>query len=84
MTGTELTALDEMRQLARKPAALARAAESLLDDVVPVDDASRARLEDLAHLVGATAEAANATVDAGVKLDMDARALHRQGVLWRA
>lgn len=79
MTSTELNAVDEMRQLARKTAAFARAAESLLDEVVPVDDGSRARLEDLAHLVGATAEAADATVNAGVKLEMDARALHPGG-----
>src|SRR5437763_1457436 len=58
MTSTELNAVDEMRQLARKTAALARAAESLLDDVVSVDDDSRVRLEDLAHLIDATAEAA--------------------------
>lgn len=79
MTSTELNAIDEMRQLARKTAALARAAESLIDDVVPVDDDSRVRLEDLAHLIGATAEAADATFHAGVQLEVDARALHPGG-----
>jgi hypothetical protein len=42
---------------ARKTAALARAAEHLLDDVILVDDESRTKLDDLCHLVGATAEA---------------------------
>jgi len=79
MTGTELNAVDEIRQLARKTAALARAAESLLDDVVPVDDDSRVRLEDLAHLIGATTEAADATFHAGAQLEVDARALHPGG-----
>ena len=76
MTSTELNAVDELGQLARKTAALARAAASMLDDVVPVDDDSRKRLEDLAHLLGATAEAADATFKAGVRLEMDARAIH--------
>ena len=71
MTSTEMNALDEMRQLARKTAALSRAAESILDSVIQVnDDESRARLEDLAHLVGATREAADATVDAGTQLEL--------------
>jgi hypothetical protein len=72
MTSTEMNALDEIRQLARKTAALARAAENLLDGVIHVDDESRAKLEDLCHLVGATAEAADATYEAGVELEMDA------------
>jgi hypothetical protein len=73
MTSPEMNALDEMRQLARKTAALARAAESLLDDVILVDDESRTKLEDLCQLVGATAEAADATCEAGVALEIDAR-----------
>ena len=73
MTSTEMDALDEMRQLARKTAALARAAEKLLDDVILVDDDSRSKFDDLCHLVGATAEAADATYEAGVELEMDAR-----------
>jgi hypothetical protein len=68
-----MNALDEMRQLARKTAALARAAENLLDDVILVDDDSRTKLDDLCHLIGATAEAADATYEAGVELEMDAR-----------
>jgi hypothetical protein len=64
-----MDAFDEMRLLARKTAALTRAAENLLDGVIDVgDDDSRKRLEDLSHLVGAAAEAADATVDAGVQL----------------
>ena len=73
MTGIEMNAFDEMCQLARKTAALARAAANALDTVVEVDDIeSRARLEDLAHLLGAASEAADATVDAGVKLAFEA------------
>jgi hypothetical protein len=69
MTSMEMDALDEMRLLARKTAALARAAESLLDDVIPVADEGRAKLEDLAHLLGATAEAAEATARYGLALE---------------
>jgi hypothetical protein len=65
-----MNAFDEMRQLARKTAALSRAAETILDTVIQVnDDESRARLEDLAHLVGATREAADATVEAGAQVE---------------
>jgi D-serine deaminase-like pyridoxal phosphate-dependent protein len=71
MTSTEMNALDEMRQLARRTAALTRAAENVLDTVIEVDDdESRKRLEDLAHLIGAAAEAADATVEAGIELDL--------------
>ena len=79
MTSTELNAVDEIRQPARKTAASGRAAESMLDDIVPVDDTSQVRLEGLAFLIGATTEAANATFRAGVKLEMDARAIHLGG-----
>lgn len=73
MTSTEMEAFDELRQLARKTAALTRAAESVLEDVIEVnDDESRARLEDLAHLLGAAQEAANAAVEAGVQLAIEA------------
>lgn len=73
MTSAEIEAFDEMCQLARKTAALSRAAENVLDNVIEIDDdESRARLEDLAHLLGATAEAANATVEAGVQLGLEA------------
>jgi len=73
MTSTEMNAFDELRQLARKTAALARAAENVLDQTIVVDnDESRARLEDLAHLLGAATDAADATVEAGVQLVLDA------------
>ena len=72
MTSTEMNAFDDLRQLARKTAALTRAAEHVLDNVIQVDDEeSRARLEDLAHLLGAASEAADATVEAGVQLALD-------------
>lgn len=70
MTSTEMNVFDEVRQLARKTAALTRAAENVLDNVIPVnDDEGRARLEDLAHLLGAASEAADATVRAAIQLD---------------
>ena len=73
MTSTEMNAFDELRQLARKTAALARAAENVLDQTIVVDnDESRARLEDLAHLLGAATDAADATVEAGAQLVLDA------------
>jgi len=80
MTSMEMNAVDEMRQLARKTVALARAAANVLDDVIQVDDdESRARLEDLAHLLGAAEDAAQATVEAGVQLAVDAcNNCHRQ------
>ena len=72
MTSTEMNAFDEVRQLARKTAALTRAAENILDEFVQVDDdEGRARLEDLAHLLGAAREAADATVEAGAELALD-------------
>jgi hypothetical protein len=72
MTSTEINAFDELRQLARKTAALARAAEGVLDEPLHVDDEeSRARLEDLAHLLGAATDAADATVEAGIQLALD-------------
>ena len=72
MTSTEMNAFDDLRQLARKTAALTRAAEHVLDEVILVDDdESRARLEDLAHLLGAATEAADATVEVGVQLALD-------------
>lgn len=72
MTSTEMDAFDEMRLLARKTAALTRAAENVLDAVIQVDDdESRTRLEDLAHLLGAASEAADATVEAGIQLATD-------------
>jgi hypothetical protein len=79
MTSTEMNAFDDLRQLARKTAALTRAAEHILDEVILVDDdESRARLEDLAHLIGAASEAADATVEAGVQLALDVCNNHRR------
>lgn len=79
MTSTEMTAFDEMHQLAKKTASLVRAAGSVLDNVIEVkDDDSRERLEDLAHLLGAASEAATATVDAGTRLALESSNL-RQG-----
>ncbi len=80
MTSAELNTLDEIRQLSMKTAALARAAETLLDDVVHVDLESRAKLEDLAHLLGAAIEAAQTAVEVGNQLEIDARtSRNRQG-----
>ena len=79
MTPAELNAFDEMRQLARKTAALTRAAENVLDAVIDVQsEESRARLEDLAHLLGAAMEAADATVEAGNQLALDTSNRHRE------
>jgi ABC-type transporter Mla subunit MlaD len=73
MTSTEMDAFDDVRQLARKTAAFTRAAANVLDDVIDVDDDdSRERLEDLAHLLGAATEAADAAVEAGAQLALDA------------
>jgi ABC-type transporter Mla subunit MlaD len=73
MTSTELDAFDDVRQLTRKTAAFTRAAANVLDDVIDVDDDdSRERLEDLAHLLGAATEAADAAVKAGAQLALDA------------
>ena len=72
MTSMEMDAFDELRLLARKTAALTRAAENVLDAVIQVDNEdSRTRLEDLAHLLGAASETADATVEVGVQLALD-------------
>ena len=79
MTSMEMDAFDELRLLARKTAALTRAAENVLDAVIQVDDEdSRTRLEDLAHLLGAASEAADATVEVGVHLALDLRSADRR------
>lgn len=55
----------------------ASAAEKLLDNVVQADDdESRMRLEDLAHLLGTAADAADATVSAGTQLVLEAHNDH--------
>lgn len=73
MTSAEMNTLDEIRQLSIKTAALARAAETLLDGVIHVDLESRAKLEDLSHLLGAAIEAAQTAVEVGNQLEIDAR-----------
>lgn len=79
MTSMEMDAFDELRLLARKTAALTRAAENVLDAVIQVDDEdSRTRLEDLAHLLGAASEAADATVEIGVQLALDLSSADRR------
>jgi hypothetical protein len=73
MTSAEYNAFDEMRQLARKTAALVRAAENVLASPINVsDDESRVRRDDLADLLDAALEAANATVEAGAQLELAA------------
>lgn len=75
----EMDAFDELRLLARKTAALTRAAENVLDAMIQVDDEdSRTRLEDLAHLLGAASEAADATVEVGVQLALDLSSANRR------
>ena len=79
MTSMEMDTFDELRLLARKTAALTRAAENVLDAVIQVDDEdSRTRLEDLAHLLGAASEAADATVEIGVQLALDLSSADRR------
>lgn len=75
MTSTELNAFDEMRQLAKKTAALLRAAEDVHASPKSVrDDKRRAGRDDLAQLLGAALEAANATVEAADQLELVALA----------
>lgn len=64
-------AVDALRQLVARVDALAHATETLLDQMLwndDDDDDARRRLEHLAHLMGATAEAARVAVDAGSEL----------------
>ena len=71
MTSAEYNAFDEMRQRARKTAALVRAAENVLASRISVsDDESRVRRDDLAELLDAALEAADATVEAGAQLEL--------------
>jgi ABC-type transporter Mla subunit MlaD len=65
-------AVDDLRQLVAKADALAHAAENLFDQVIWVEDGDdRRRLERLAHLVGATAEAVQAAAEAGDELAVE-------------
>ena len=69
MTFNIASAVDDLRQLVTKAEALAHASEDLFEQVIWVEDADdRRRLERLAHLVGATAEAVDAAVAAGSEL----------------
>lgn len=70
-------AVDGLRQLIAKTDAFATAARDVLDEVQTDGDSAR-RGERLAHLVGATAEAALAAVEAGDTL-ADDLATHRTG-----
>jgi len=72
-------ALDDLRQLIAKTDALASATADLFDDVVEVEDVDdRRRLERMAHMVGATAEAALAAAEACDQLANDL-STHRPG-----
>jgi len=63
-------AVDEFRQLVARVDALAHAAENLFERVIwnSDDDDNVQRLEHLAHLMGATTEAARAAVDSGSEI----------------
>jgi hypothetical protein len=56
--------LDELRNAVAKCEAIAHAAEELFDGTAWGADVDRQRLERLAHLIGATAEAATAALAA--------------------
>jgi hypothetical protein len=59
-------ALDDLRQLVMRADTLANATESLFEKVVWVEiDGDSRRLEHLAHLIGATAEAAREAMELG-------------------
>lgn len=66
-------ALDGLRQMVARVDALAHAAENLLERVIwnSDDDDNAHRIEHLAHLMGATTEAARAAVDAGRDLAIE-------------
>ena len=72
MTSAEYNAFDEMRQLAKKTAALMRAAENVhaSSPIGLSDDERRVQRDDLAELLGAALEAADATVEAGARLEL--------------
>ena len=71
MNSMERTVLDDMRQLARKTAALTRAAEDVLDYVHVGDAESRQHLEDLGHLLDSATETATTINDVGLQLSRD-------------
>jgi hypothetical protein len=73
MTSTEMTALGEIHQLAKKTAAILRAAVAQLDDVSGLVE----QLEDVSYLLDAASEAANAAVAASD--DLATSAVRREG-----
>jgi len=73
-------AVDDLRQLIAKADALAYAAAKLFDDVIRVEDAEdRRSFERLAHLIGATASAVQAALEAGDKLAVELSTHRRDG-----
>jgi len=72
MTSAELSALDEVHQLAKKTAALLRVAVAHLDDVSGLED----QLEDLSYLLDAASQAADAAV--AVSDDLATCAVHHR------
>jgi ABC-type transporter Mla subunit MlaD len=72
MTSTDLSALDEVHQLAKKTAALLRTAVAKLDDVSGLVE----QLEDISYLLDAASDAADAAVAASE--DLAACAVHRE------
>jgi ABC-type transporter Mla subunit MlaD len=72
MTCDIANAVDDIRQLIAKADALAHAAEDLFDETIEIDDVDdRRRLERIAHLIGATATAVEAALEAGEELAHD-------------
>jgi ABC-type transporter Mla subunit MlaD len=71
MTSTEMTALDEIHQLAKKTAALLRAAVAKLDDVGGLLE----QLEDVSYLLDAASDAADAA--AAASDDLATSAAHK-------
>ncbi|MEO7729648.1 MAG: hypothetical protein ABIY55_01645 [Kofleriaceae bacterium] len=77
-------AVDDLRQLIAKADALAYATEDLFDQVLwSDDDDDPRRPERLAHLIGATASAVQAALEASDKLAVDLAA-HQPGADTRA
>ena len=67
-------AVDDLRQLVAKADALANAAESLLDEMIWVNDDAdddRRRRDRLAHLVGTTSEAVLEAMEVGDRLAVE-------------
>lgn len=72
MTSAELSALDEVHQLAKKTAALLRVAVTQLDDVPDIEH----QLEDLSYLLDAASQSADAAVAASD--DLATSAVHHR------